>query len=473
MKILNIRKGFATNSSSSHSIIIAKNASNKDVNNMCFSYNNFIAKSRSSKIYYFASSLKSSLTQHENPATKSNYSDKIIKSLIKQCFPELSKNDLNFIMMKGYVDSQSLLICPLCSDGTVPIKFYRSLCDEIINNDDLCIIGDNDNYDEDETIFIEHDAYNMKYIFELLINNPLFFIRETEYGWVLFNKYNGTKIRISQSNDLLDLQQPILKPYVPELVDLKITHYCDKNCCFCYQDSIVNGQHAQLFYIAKIIDLFQELGVFEIALGGGDIMQHPDLVDIIQYANEKNIVVNLTIRSFEIIKYNAIIKFLKSITGGIACSITNSDELSEKIVKHVSIHYILGLNEIEDFKKLIDKCNSYNFESHIVLLAYKQLGRATQPSKNYDGWIDIAQTLQHGSISIDTEIAKKYQKELNNSGISHKLYDISDGIYSKYIDAVEMTIAPSSFDKENSHKFSLNNSNNDDFRILLMKNLTK
>ena len=78
---------------------------------------------------------------------------------------------------------------------------------------------------------------------------------------------NGTKIRSYEGTPIYDH---------PESIDVKITNYCDLNCAFCHEKSNLEGQHADL---DRLLEVLSELpkGV-ELAIGGGNPLDHPDLV---------------------------------------------------------------------------------------------------------------------------------------------------------------------------------------------------
>jgi hypothetical protein len=60
------------------------------------------------------------------------------------------------------------------------------------------------------------------------------------------------------------------KPKTPELVDLKITDWCDRACKWCAQNSTPNGKHASLDTVCKIINDLATCKTFEVACLHGD-----------------------------------------------------------------------------------------------------------------------------------------------------------------------------------------------------------
>ena len=79
----------------------------------------------------------------------------------------------------------------------------------------------------------------------------------------------------------------------PESIDVKITDYCDMGCKYCHECSTINGNHADL---NKLLDVISELpsGV-ELAIGGGNPLSHPNLLDFLQTLKNRGIIANLTV----------------------------------------------------------------------------------------------------------------------------------------------------------------------------------
>ncbi len=78
----------------------------------------------------------------------------------------------------------------------------------------------------------------------------------------------------------------------PESVHLLVTSRCNQNCPSCYANK--NTNELPIKKIFKIIDELSELKVFQLAIGGGEPFLHNDIVDIIKYTRQKNIIPNIT-----------------------------------------------------------------------------------------------------------------------------------------------------------------------------------
>ena len=82
---------------------------------------------------------------------------------------------------------------------------------------------------------------------------------------------DGTKVRETEEDEFI--------PSFAENMDIKITDYCDMGCPYSHEGSSKNGKHADIMTATFIDSLhpFQEL-----AIGGGDITSHPDLIPFLE-----------------------------------------------------------------------------------------------------------------------------------------------------------------------------------------------
>ena len=76
---------------------------------------------------------------------------------------------------------------------------------------------------------------------------------------------------------------PALAP-VPELADISISNHCTKGCSFCYRNSTANNEFMSLEDYCYVLDAMHHPklgGVFQVAIGGGEPLEHPRFIDII------------------------------------------------------------------------------------------------------------------------------------------------------------------------------------------------
>ena len=83
---------------------------------------------------------------------------------------------------------------------------------------------------------------------------------------------------------------------VPETIDVKITNACGFGCTYCYMDSVPDAPHADISLIEAIFDGLDD-APYQMALGGGEPLLHPQLAEILQLIRSRGTVPNLTTAS--------------------------------------------------------------------------------------------------------------------------------------------------------------------------------
>ena len=192
-----------------------------------------------------------------------------------------------------------------------------------------------------------------------------------------FNPRTGFFARVEDKGK----PEPFWSPYGPELMDISITNWCDKECTFCYRNSSKTGKHMSLEDYKKLIDSAKDMGVFQVALGGGNPNQHPDFIEILRYTFEQGIIPNYTTNGRGLSK--DILVASKKYCGAVAISAYYPfkemekaiDILIEKGIK-TNVHYILDAESIntaiewlKGIPKFLQKINA------LIFLNYKPSGR--------------------------------------------------------------------------------------------------
>ena len=161
---------------------------------------------------------------------------------------------------------------------------------------------------------------------------------------------DGTKIRISNFNEFC--------PDFPESIDLKITNRCDLRCLMCHEKSTPNGKNADLNqpFLTSL-----KKGT-ELAIGGGNPLEHNDLIPFLQRMKEQGIICNITVNQIHLIKNKILIQKLidDKLIYGIGVSISQDlflDEIIEFSSRNTNtvIHVIAGVIDIKILEKLYDK----------------------------------------------------------------------------------------------------------------------
>lgn len=240
----------------------------------------------------------------------------------------------------------------------------------------------------------------------------------------------------------------------PESIDVKISSYCDMGCAYCHESSSINGTHADL---NKLLEIISELpaGV-ELAIGGGNPISHPNLIEFLQNLKNRGIIANITINQGHLKKYQNIITYLikDELVKGIGISITNDnfDYIKPllKITDNIVYHVITGINKVEIIDKLIELDNC-----KILILGYKIFGFGVKYYNNsineeIKRWYKkLPSLIGKCTLSFDNLAIEqlKVKRLFTNEGWN-KFYMGDDFCFTMYIDAVKQEYAPTS----RSHK---------------------
>lgn len=254
---------------------------------------------------------------------------------------------------------------------------------------------------------------------------------------------DGTKIRSSDDDTFV--------PDRVESIDLKITDYCDMECPFCYEDSSVNGKHADLEN--KILDTFPEYT--EVAIGGGNPLSHPDLEKFLMKLKEQKCFANITVNQVHFIKDFDRIKKLsdEKLIYGIGVSVFNPDrELAAKMnaLPNSVAHIIAGV-VTEPILRKMKECGI----TKVLILGYKTTGRGLgyypkmgmKVNDNINALKDnlLEVRSMFDIISFDNLALKQLDiKNLISKEEWDNFYMGDDGNYTMYIDLVNEEYAKNS-----------------------------
>lgn len=272
----------------------------------------------------------------------------------------------------------------------------------------------------------------------------LYKYRNGNYNVYLFN--DGTKIR--QTNE------SVWKPDFAENIDIKLTNKCTgTNCIYCHEGSEPNGKNGDILNL-KFFDTLHKGQ--EVALGGGNIFEHPDLLSLLEKLNTKHIICNITVNQFHFFKYLDLIKTLikDKLVYGVGVSLNYPtkqliDTLKKPIFKNVVIHTINGILTSEQVYKLKDK------DIKLLILGYKHLRRGDEyfnKEKNLiernQKWLEdnILELFNHFKVvSFDNlALEQLHIKDKLDKETWEENYMGDDGSSTFYIDCVNKQFAKSS-----------------------------
>ena len=457
MKTLNVRYGFATNSSSSHSIVYVADERLKDIHSSWdgedFGWSNFTLADPKTKLKYLASTLLGNL-------------EKVMSFDMARCIVRdwcdgeegLSGNDFG-----GHaVDHESLLYLPMEAPlwrrepyWAISKSFFMDF-KEYVMDPHVVILGGNDNDDPHPL-----SGIGKKMSFPKDYSNQLRSRKDGDW-WTIFNTRTGFRHTFSFLQD----PAPLVKFDTPLLVDLKITNWCDKGCNFCYQDSTPDGIEGDAKKISNILYHLAEGGVFEVAIGGGEPTSHPKFVEILEYCHSHYITPNFTTKSLKWMEDKEILKAVQEFCGGFAYSPSNSNDIKAFIEAlknfnfkrgwqaNQSIHLIPELLTPEEFEEMLRKAHSYYLS--VTLLGLKNVGRGESSKILNPSWVETILALRADfncpSLSVDTDLARRYPEGIAKINPNKTMWFTEEGGRSMYIDAVTSRFAPSSYSKPEAFK---------------------
>ncbi len=193
-----------------------------------------------------------------------------------------------------------------------------------------------------------------------------------------FNTCTGAFARIEEPGH----PEPFWSPEGPELLDVAITNWCDRACEICYRSSSEAGQHMLHTDYTIIMEQAASLGVYQVALGGGNPNQHPDFVSFLRTTREEyGIVPNYTTSGRGLTA--EVLAASQRYCGAVAVSAYHPyDETGTAIEQLVTagvrtnVHFVLQSASIETaIHWLSEPPRFLEGVNAIVFLAYKPVGR--------------------------------------------------------------------------------------------------
>ena len=285
--------------------------------------------------------------------------------------------------------------------------------------------------------------------------------RNGNYNVKIFD--DGTKIRYSKEDEF--------KAEFPECMDIKITNYCDRNCKMCHENSTIEGKHGDILNVNFINTLNPYT---EIALGGGNPLSHPDLVQFLKICRSKRIIVNMTVNQIHFMNNLNFIDILieRKLIHGLGVSLVSAtDDFFNELNKrnNTVLHIINGLINEETLNKL------YNKNLKILILGYKQFRRGVD-LYNKD-FIEIETNKLMLYNNLKTLIEKSKVVSFDNLAIEqlrvkrlmseeewNEFYMGDDGKFTMYIDLVNKQFAKCSI---STQRYDLLDNINDMFEVVL------
>lgn len=240
-------------------------------------------------------------------------------------------------------------------------------------------------------------------------------------------------------------------------MDIKICDRCSMSCKFCHEGSTPNGKLGDILN-EKFINTLHPYQ--EVALGGGNVLEHPDLIPFLEKLSELKVITNITLNQYHFEQNLELVDMLfnKKLIYGLGISLMHpTKQFIENVKKYpnIVIHVINGILSPSDVFAL------ENNRLKMLILGYKHLRRGND---YFESEMEDIMSKQQWLYSNLESVLNKFEvvsfdnlaiEQLNvNRLLTEKeweeFYQGDDGSSTYYIDMVERKFARSStasFDK--------------------------
>lgn len=236
-------------------------------------------------------------------------------------------------------------------------------------------------------------------------------------------------------------------------MDIKITNSCSMRCPFCHEGSTQNGKHGNILN-EKFIETLHPYQ--EVAIGGGNVLEHPDLIPFLEKLRDLKVITNITLNQVHFEQNIDLVDKMinEKLIYGLGVSLVNpTQEFIKKVKKYpnIVIHVINGVLKPSDVQAM------ENNNLKMLILGYKHLRRGNEYFDSdrkeieenqqwlYENLQDILNKFK--VVSFDNLAIEQLDvKRLLSDSEWNEFYQGDDGSSTYYIDMVERKFARSSTD---------------------------
>ena len=266
---------------------------------------------------------------------------------------------------------------------------------------------------------------------------------------VTIDTKDGTKVR---ENDL-----DFFRADFPESMDIKICNRCDLGCPMCHENSTKDGAIGDIMSEGFIDKLHPYT---ELAIGGGNPLEHPDLVPFLEKCKRLNLIPSMTVNQVHFMKNRNFLKYLveQNLIYGLGVSlvrVTNDFIDALKEFPNAVIHVINGLVTPLELEALSGE------GLKILILGYKQFRRGEKLYQEQGEQIEETKSWLHRKlpqiinenwfevVSFDNLAIKQLDAQrLMSNEDWEQFYMGDDGSATMYVDMVNREFAKSSTSTE-------------------------
>lgn len=318
--------------------------------------------------------------------------------------------------------------------------------------------------------------HNKCYTVRILSNNnkdwvKFLFITRPKCSYKgLIHNYN--KIKSYFLDEILEINK-IIKMQSVYNFETSIHTYIANNILVhnCHEQSTPNGDHGDIMH-AEFINKLRK-GT-EMAIGGGAVTSHPDLVPFLKKLKDIGVIPSITVHQKEFIGNFDLIDMLvkEKLIYGLGISFSSfDDEFWNKVIKNnpnVVVHLIAGIHGGDVFDYFAKK------NAKILVLGYKDFGRGHILLEKANGlikaqlnWLktNLKSIMHHYKvISFDNLAIEQLDvKNILTQSEWNEFYQGDDGTHTMYVDLVKEQFAKTSTSKV---RYDLLDNINDMFKVI-------
>ena len=473
----NFRRGLATNSSSTHSLIYRNDGELfKDLDIFELDYygrcDSTIAASRNAKIKYVLAAI-----MWNEPLVKIMAS---IYPEMKQYFPKIKD-----AFADDYDNEKFGMYCRGSLDFEGNLEASVDYLRNVIDNKEIVIVGGSDEMDFVYDTISGHvevpDPDMVRYGDRSgkrgVTKNGNYWVgygdthdfvhKKDDDGYyencAIKDSFCG-RIRFATSEDEI-------VPEAPELIDLRITNQCDNGCPFCFMDSDMQGKHADInFLLYSVVNAMGEPEVTkrnrcEFSIGGGSVILYPELETLLKAIHQKGHIANVTINIKDcekIMNDHNLARIFKYYVDGIGVSVFSVDDVktlskfyqffnknmyaSQDGYKYIVAHLIpelIGVKTTKDIQKAV--YDDEDLWCHFLYLGYKTNGRGANVEVKDFTREELDDLFDKAYAHIDTTFANRYWWYIKDNFSTGQTITLNEGEFSMYVDGVEEKAYKSSY----------------------------
>ncbi len=287
-----------------------------------------------------------------------------------------------------------------------------------------------------------------------------------DYNFVA-NPYTGLTARWGKTLD----DDPFFAPW-PELADISISNHCTAECDFCYRESSPNHEFMSLKDYGFILSELSHKKwgtIFQVALGGGEPLEHPNFFEIVDATVHSGVVPNFTTNGKNITP--GIAKRLMGKVGAVAISVSDFQKFPYKTVKYLAdvgvttnIHFLLRKRSLQQAIEFLDGQYDDTLAgiNAVIFLTYKAAGRA--PRHDCLCWNEELSAFVRAIDANRSTVRVGFDAcfvpvLLHSTRVDMRLIDVCEcGFFSIYIDE-NLNVKPCSFTLGPNYCFSLRQMN--------------